>query len=373
MVPSGRGKRRVLIVGEAPGKEEDRKGKPFVGPSGQQLRNALDEIDIDLERDCWITNALICHPPNNKIDDVRKIDYCRPNLISTIKRLQPEKIILLGNSANTSLLTWLWKEDPDTISKWAGWRIPEQTLNAWICPTWHPRYVYSSDYGTSGKVNPVRIMIWKHHLAQAFELKGRPWKEVPDYEAQVKQVFDTDKAASIIRYFIKEGGLAAFDYETNRLKPDNPNAKIICASICWRGEHTIAFPWQGKVIAAMRDFLHSPTVEKVAANLKFEDRWTRAVFGKPVKNWKWCTMTAAHVIDNRPGITGLKFQAFVMLGAQSYDDHIKPLLHSKSKEVKVNQILSEINIDQLLLYCGLDSLLEYHLALKQMEYLKCDR
>ena len=76
-------------------------------------------------------------------------------------------------------------------------------------------------------------------------------------------------------------------------------------------------------------------------------------------------MLAAHVLDNRPGTTGLKFQAFVLLGQKSYNDHIEPLLETKSKKTHINRI-HEIDMDDLLFYNGLDSLLEYKVANIQM-------
>jgi hypothetical protein len=78
-------------------------------------------------------------------------------------------------------------------------------------------------------------------------------------------------------------------------------------------------------------------------------------------------MLAAHALDNRPGITSLKFQVFAMLGMGSYDDHIKPFLKTKGK-LRLNHI-DEIDERDLLLYNGLDSLYEYKLAQLQMPLL----
>jgi uracil-DNA glycosylase family 4 len=365
--PVGQGKRRILLVGEAPGAEEDKQGEPFVGPMGKILRRTLQKLGVDMRRDCWITNALICRPPKNEIDDHKKIDHCRPNLINTIKKLQPELIIPLGGSAVTSLLGWLYKDDDlGSVSRWAGFRIPEQSLNAWICPTWHPSYVYRTD---NNRLNEVLVMYWEHHLEQALKLKGRPWSTLPDYESQVEKIYKAADAAKLIRYFHRKGGVLAFDYEANRLKPDNVNRAIVSCSICWQGKRTIAFPWNGEVQAAMSELLWGRRTWKVASNKKFEDRWTRRVMGHRVRNWLWDTMVNAHLCDNRRGITSIKFQAFVRLGAQAYESHIKPFLGGKKAGVAVNQILDEISIEDLLLYNGLDSLYELKVALKQMKQL----
>lgn len=88
--------------------------------------------------------------------------------------------------------------------------------------------------------------------------------------------------------------------------------------------------------------------------------------GFPVKNWVWDTMLAAHVIDQRSGITGLKFQAFAALGVSDYESHIKPFL--KSDGNKLNRI-KEIDKNDLLIYNGLDAYFEFLLAQKQMKIL----
>jgi len=151
--------------------------------------------------------------------------------------------------------------------------------------------------------------------------------------------------------------IVAFDYETNRIKPENANARILSCSVCFDGKYTIAFPWHGKAIQAVTVLLSS-SIKKIAANMKFEERWTKQILGINVRRFVWDTMIAAHLIDNRKHITGLKFQSFVYLGMPSYDNSIKAYM--KSTEDGTNT-LHQINIRELLLYNGLDSLLTYKL------------
>jgi len=362
MPVSGEGRRRILVVAEAPGKDEDDQGIQLVGKSGTLLKDKLRQLGVDMRRDCWLTNAVICRPPNNETPDNNKIDYCRPNLIKTLNELKPEIIIPIGKSAVRSLIGHVWKDsDLGEMSRWAGWNIPCQKPNAWICPTYHPAYLLRMN-------DPLLDKLFSEHLEAAIEHEGRPWKEIPDYKAQVECVQDVNKAARIIREFIQRGGVSAFDYETTSIKPEHEQADILAASICWRGKRTIAFPMYGEARQAMREFLESD-VPKIGANMKFEDRWSRRVLGVHVRKWYWDTVLGAHTEDQREGTTSVKFQAFVRLGVMSYDDHIKPLLKAK-KGTKVNQARREIDLSDLLLYNGLDSLLEYLIAMEQMRSLK---
>jgi uracil-DNA glycosylase family 4 len=351
----------ILIVGEAPGATEDEQGIPFCGKAGAYLEEVLESIGIDLRRDCWITNSLICRPPDNATPTDAQIEYCQPNLIKTVTALKPRVVITLGGKAVQSLMGWVWRgDDIGGVGKWAGWKIPCQKPNMWICPTYHPSYLLREHSNVLDK-------IFKKHLETAFACQGVPWPELPDYKSQVEVILDTDIAAEIIRKITAKGGPCAFDYENTCLKPEYEGGEAVCASICWRGKKTIAYPWHGEAIEASREFLASPNTFKIASNLKHEDRWTRKMFGHGVRGWLWDTMLAAHVLDNREGgICGLKFQAFVVLGAQSYDDAIKQFLRTK-KDRKINQVKEEVEIHQLLGYCGMDTLLEYKVAEVQME------
>ena len=84
-----------------------------------------------------------------------------------------------------------------------------------------------------------------------------------------------------------------------------------------------------------------------------------------VNNWRWCSMHAAHVIDNRSKFTSLKFQVYVNFGIGDYDSSVSKYLKGKDP-TRPNRI-DEAPIEELLMYCGLDSLFCHRLALKQME------
>lgn len=350
MEPTGKGKRRVLIVGEAPGEDEDRKNIQLIGKSGHRLSLELERLGINMRQDCWLTNALICRPPGNEIGDEKRIDYCRPNLLRTIERLKPEVIILLGGVAVRSLCNYAYAPEEVKITRWVGWRVPAQRVNAWVCPTWHPSYLLRQK-------DPVLDAYFREHLKAAFKLKDRPYDEVPDYSKEVKIVLDDDKVAGMIDKI--RDGVVAFDYEANMLKPESKDRQIVSCSVCWNGK-TIAFPWYGKVIPAMKRMLEDRNVRKVASNMKYEHRWTKAVLGVKVRGWWWDTMLAAHLLDCRRGITSIKFQAFVRLGQPKYDAQIEPFFSADNSNTP-NKI-KQIALEQLLPYNGLDSLLEYKVA-----------
>jgi uracil-DNA glycosylase len=364
MAVSGKGRRNVLLVGEAPGENEDRLGRPFVGAAGAELTRLLANIGVDMRQDCFLTNAVICRPQTahgeNRTPTSAEMDFCRPNLTKTLFSLQPDVVILLGGVAIKSLISLAWKEgevDHTQVARWAGWQIPCQKLNAWICPTYHPSFLLH-------KKNPAAELHVLNHLRSAFSHKSKPWKTLPDYRSKLRVIMDDREAAEEIHKFEKSE-MIAFDYETTTLKPDGRHARILCCSIS-DGERSISYPWTGQAVGATRDVLRA-SVPKIASNIRFEERWTRKEFGFGVRNWKWDTVLGAHWRNCRRGVCGLKFQAFVLLGMPDYSSHLDSYMKSKSGNSNSRNRLHKVEPFELMLYCAYDSLLEVLVARKQME------
>lgn len=94
---------RVMFVGEGPGGEEDRQGRPFVGAAGRVLDQQLRRIGLSRRR-VFITNIVKCRPPGNRDPKPEEIEACRDYLLSQIALIQPEVICTLGRFAAQTLL-----------------------------------------------------------------------------------------------------------------------------------------------------------------------------------------------------------------------------------------------------------------------------
>ena len=94
---------KLMFVGEAPGKDEDLKGEPFVGRAGQLLNKMLQAIGSKRE-DVYIANVLKCRPPNNRDPKPAEIDKCEPYLLHQIDLIKPAVIVALGRFGGASLL-----------------------------------------------------------------------------------------------------------------------------------------------------------------------------------------------------------------------------------------------------------------------------
>jgi uracil-DNA glycosylase family 4 len=93
----------VIFVGEAPGKNEDKNGEPFIGVAGKKLSIALEEAGISRE-DVYITNIVKCRPPKNRIPNTIERSTCQEYLKKEILIIKPKIICILGNTAFNSLL-----------------------------------------------------------------------------------------------------------------------------------------------------------------------------------------------------------------------------------------------------------------------------
>ena len=97
-------KASLLLVGEAPGAEEDRLGEPFVGRAGKLLDKILAAIDRNRHKDVYICNVMKCRPPNNRDPLRAEVDQCEPYLLHQIHLIKPKLIVALGRVAGQTLL-----------------------------------------------------------------------------------------------------------------------------------------------------------------------------------------------------------------------------------------------------------------------------
>jgi len=124
---------KILFVAEAPGREEDEQGLPFVGKSGKLLDSIFEELG-HTRRDFFITNLIKCRPPNNRDPEDSEIEKCFPYIEKQIEILSPQIIVTLGRYSTRVLL----KTD-ERISSLRG-NVYEKD-NFKIMPTFHPAYI----------------------------------------------------------------------------------------------------------------------------------------------------------------------------------------------------------------------------------------
>ena len=142
----------VMVIGEAPGVDEDAQGLPFVGKGGKLLDRMLDSIGLRRTENVYLTNAVPWRPMGNPIPSAEEIAVCRPFLMRHIQLAAPKIMILLGGVAAQAVL-----ETTTGIARLRGqWQdvlVPQQTLAVPAMTIFNPRYLLQTPSGKS--------MAWK--------------------------------------------------------------------------------------------------------------------------------------------------------------------------------------------------------------------
>ena len=358
----GKGEKKVLLVAESPGKTEDLYEDHFSGPAGIFFRKILTKHHIDLERDCWKTNAICCRPPGNRTPTSKEINCCRHRLLESVAELKPEKIILLGK---TSLASFLGDKISSLggIFKWKDWAIPDQEYQAWVFPILHPNWLLKEQ-------NPMMNKLYSRDVRNIFKWN----KEFPDYgdetskvETETDEESICDKLEELLHFPVP----IAFDYETTGIKPHIAGHDIRCASISWDRNKAFAFPLESKKVRRVWvKILRDPKIKKIAHNAAFEAKWGRNILKTKTRGWTADTMLTAHILDNRAGICGLKFQTYMRYGCAGYGDEVHSYLKSTGKSSYGFNTVFDAPTDQLLKYCAMDSMFTFRLWEDQKQELK---
>ncbi|MCC6952344.1 MAG: uracil-DNA glycosylase [Phycisphaerales bacterium] len=129
---------RLVFIGEAPGEEEDRTGRPFVGRSGELLTKMIGGMGLTRE-DVYICNIMKTRPPNNATPTGREIEICEPYLREQVSIIGPRVIVTLGLPASRAIL----KSDESMTKMRGRWRTYSLTDGSTVdvMPTFHPAYV----------------------------------------------------------------------------------------------------------------------------------------------------------------------------------------------------------------------------------------
>ncbi len=134
----------IMIIGEAPGQNEDEQGLPFVGRAGQLLEKILAAVKLDSERDVYICNMNKCRPPGNRVPTPDEVAACKPYLLEQIRLVNP-KIILLTGATAVKGLTGEKRGITKIRGTWMEWE-------GRLCmPIFHPAYLLRNPSREQGK------------------------------------------------------------------------------------------------------------------------------------------------------------------------------------------------------------------------------
>jgi DNA polymerase-1 len=204
--------RALMIVGEAPGAEEDHYGRPFIGKAGQILATLLTENGFKRE-EIYITNAAKCRPPKNRDPKAAEIKACRQYLKAEIEAVQPRLIVSLGNNALKSLT------GETGISKHRGSVLP-------LLP-----HFEASDCGVFVATHPAAALHYPHFIEQIRDDLGLLRKTFYGEFVTIETPWSPDPWPDGVPNGYDGSQMWSFDLETNASETRDPFAKVYLCGI----------------------------------------------------------------------------------------------------------------------------------------------
>ena len=303
MEPFGDGNMRILIVAEAPGEMEDERNCPLVGKSGQFLSEAMQIVGLGMDADCVRTNVVQCRPPDNRDPSPQEIANCRPRLREQIRDIKPDLILCLGDFAFRAIL-----HPPTrvTVSNANGQVFPCEEWGCYVGVVLHPSGAMRVGFKEPQYATFLHQVMMEFSKRPPIEKALLPEIEIiaPETPRDFDDAIDDLAQAEEINV----------DFETNQLSPFDKSARIICASFSTPTGRTYFFDSKLPSFKAAAVSVLTNNVPKSCQNANFERGWATQQLGIEISGGVYCTMVAAHILDERRERTSLDYQTFLHFG-----------------------------------------------------------
>lgn len=350
----------LAVVGEAPGGEEERLGRPFVGPTGKMVDDLL--IDCNFPRPkVYLTNVVKVRPPGNQIKLLpqlgKKIDDFIPQLHEEIRQLNPNAVLALGNTALTALTGY------HGIEKYRGSILPAN-FGPWkVIPTLHPASLLHKE--SDGKLRSWKDLTFiRWDFARAVSQS-----KFAEYRPPVRDLSVCRSALQLHRFLSQnqDREFLSVDIETFRTIP-------ICIAFAFNSHQAMSVPLFKSMCEMtnmdmiscwemITDVLSNPRVMKIGQNFKFDEKLIHTCvngtvnFGLKTNSFFFDTMLAFNTLY--PELPGrLQFSTSVLTEEPYYKDEGKEYNPKKDK------------FDRLLLYNAKDAAVTYEVFERESEELR---
>jgi DNA polymerase len=349
---------KLVIVGEAPGAEEERLARPFVGSTGKIVDDILYELGQPRET-VYLTNVVKLRPPGNNIDALKilgkSIEDFIPQLILELESLQPNAILALGNTALTALT------GHRGIEKFRGSILPCSLIQSKVIPSIHPASLLHSE-GDSSLRSWKDITFIKFDFARAIKQS-----KFPEYEIPRRNLIVIQSALQLDRFLRKNETetYVSVDIETFKTIP-------LCIGLAFSSDEAVSVPLffsemtRSDQIECWRlcaELLADKNVFKIGQNFKFDERLLRQCcndtvnFGFKTNSFFFDTMLAFRTLyPELP--SSLQFSTSVLTEEPYYKDEGKEYNPKKDK------------FERLLLYNAKDAAVTYEVFEKELRELE---
>jgi uracil-DNA glycosylase family 4 len=333
----GKTSNQIMLLGEAPGGNEERTGRVFSGRAGRLLDLTLHDAGLE-RREVYVSNVVKCRPPDNRAPDRVEWEACRQYLESEVREVDPSHVLLLGNTA----LRAVWRRSGITKNRGVRLDCRDPLFNKrTVMATIHPAYVLRNP--GQGPLFSEDVRRFARAIRGEFRVTTVKVKFIRTTEGlrQFRRMVDAAPSGTVVSYDVE-----------NRGRPWESDWAIVCLGVSLDGETTYVIPlhhpqspfrrrWKD-VLRYLRPALERADLKLVAQNGK-HDNLQLAGAGVYIRH-RFDIMLAAHLIDeNRPKNLGFLSQTY--LGADVY----KGMVETKPEVIMQNPIRD------LALYNGYDT------------------
>ena len=319
---SKRFKCRVAIVGEAPGASEIAHKQAFIGPSGQLLNKALASTALPPREEIFVTNSLLCKPPQNKPQINTAIKNCQGRLIEELEEVQPELIIALGNIAMHALTDDFGLK----ITKEQGRILESPYLNSCkIIPMIHPAAIlrapgdYKLFYGTMHRASQLFNGTSSHDVGVT------KWKVIETEE-------DFQLALRVLSTRKKVGA----DIETTGLNPRKD--AILVMGVAYEKNKVLVFPPD-----MIRKELFELPIEWIWQNGKFDIQFLRRK--GMLADVHHDTMLLSYCLNEHSGVHELEQLSSRELGAAPYKHEVSKKVGKNFADLTPEELFKRVSVD----------------------------
>lgn len=332
------------------------------------LRRRIKHI-IGQAKASYVPDILCTHSISNEKElDMRHM-HCSALLRKMVKESGVRHVFLVGHGAMLSFFGTQYGEDV-AYAKCRGYTMPLLEEGIWLSfvnePSMDALLECRKDYGR------LELLVLKQDIMKGMAYHDREIDPAWGKAAQLCKVCDDDEAIDRMERILEGEYLdfVAFDYETTGLKPFMEGHRIVSCGLCGNPDMAFAFMLNERTQPILRALLADSRIPKVAANNPFEYKWSHA-FGMQVNNLVYDCCIGGHMLDQRAGVCGVKFQARMRYGVMEYSKAMEKYLVPSEEETgryganAINTAMSAPT-GTLLLYNAMDALLEYWIARDSM-------
>lgn len=298
-----KGQYDVMVVGEAPGSNEEKTGELFSGRSGQFLRKTLADVGID---DFFICNAVSCRPPDNRTPSKKEIKACKKWLDYQFAVVKPKYVLLLGNIPLLATLGF------SGIRKARGKPLEKDGII--YVPTYHPAFILRDPSAEPTFIADIQ------RFSDIVAFGGIPFEREIDYVT-----VDTEK--KVEEMIDNLSGTVSCDLETTGLYPWTPGGNVVSIGLGTTNKQYLipvsaeawSVPWTTKKISEIVERVAEKLEDcfVVGHNWKFDGLWLRVKFGIEIAA-SFDTMLAHYLVDENDWHS-LDHLAQLYFGAKNWD------------------------------------------------------